>query len=395
MTSKVVVGGKTYNVIKGGGYISKDDGDTYSSITESSGKITTDLKNATGGDATVYMSPSMTVAAILTGKGSGASSIYGVINDAKVESLVNGKVTKSIEVMLPDGSFATYAPDKDSEIEVDGAAASALVAADFGTKLKVDQFVQISLNSDGYIDVIKTGSSIQDYTNFGIAGGGAANIAGDKDAMTVTINGNKYDVSKAVIFNTSLTTPGDDDEVDIVGLAEFIDNADSTITGSTGIYAKVKKGAIEYFVFNNGGVLGSNNKLAMVTGTGTDSDGAYVKLMTIGDPVQYSVKSAAVDYAKGDVVNYNLSSGKVKINDMTKLTPVWKEIGTKLSIDSINGNIFEIGGINYSVDKDTLYFDYTGKNPVLAEKDDFSADDSVLVYQEKAGDVISAIVLVK
>ncbi|HWQ75072.1 MAG TPA: S-layer homology domain-containing protein [Syntrophomonas sp.] len=407
---KVIVGDKTYDVIKGGGFISTDDGDTYSKITgdfdnkiETPDTIVDDLEDATGGDVIVYLSPSGTVAAILVGEGGVSSSLYGVINDDAVSSLVEGKVTASIEVMLADGSLTTYAPDEDSEIEVNGAKARDLVAADItGTNLDVDDLVQITLNSDGYINVIKTGSSIKYYKNFGNVA-----INGDQDEMTITIGGNSYDLGNAVVFNTCLSIANkDDDEVDTVSLSEFMDNADSGIAKSgNDVVAVVNDGTIKYLVFDDPKVLGSDNKLAMVTSKGTDSNGAYVKLMTTGDPVKYTIKSVnGVYYSKGKVINYDLVSGKVKMLDWSN----WNQYGDSgnLVIDKISGKVFTITDtkgtdpttddvtVSYAVDADTLYFDYTDDDPVVAEKGDFATDDRVLIYQEKSGDALAAIVLV-
>lgn len=407
---KVIVGDKTYDVIKGGGFISTDDGDTYSKITgdfdnktETPDTIADDLEEATGGDVIVYLSPSGTVAAILVGEGGVSSSIYGVINDDAISSLVEGKVTASIEVMLADGSLATYAPDEDSEIEVNGAKARDLVAADItGTNLDVDDLVQITLNSDGYINVIKTGSSIKYYKNFGNVA-----INGDQDEMTITIGGNSYDLGNAVVFNTCLSIANkDDDEVDTVSLSEFMDNADSGIAKSgNDVVAVVNDGTIKYLVFNDPKVLGSDNKLAMVTSKGTDSNGAYVKLMTTGEPVKYTIKSVnGVYYSKGKVINYDLVSGKVKMLDWSN----WNKYGDSgnLVIGKISGKVFTITDtkgtdsttddvtVSYAVDADTLYFDYTDDDPVVAEKGDFATDDRVLIYQEKSGDALAAIVLV-
>lgn len=50
----------------------------------------------------------------------------------------------------------------------------------------------LTLNADGYINVIKTGTSIKDYVNFGVVA-----IGGDEDELTVTIAGNSYDVEDA------------------------------------------------------------------------------------------------------------------------------------------------------------------------------------------------------
>lgn len=402
MVNKVDVGDKTYSVIKGGGLISSDDGDSFEALTDSTGAIVEDLDDATGGDVTLYLSPSMTVAAIMVGEGGGTSgSIYGVVNDNNIDSLVNGKVTASIEVILPDGTYATYAPDSDSEIETYNSSTDKTTKAKLtkavvtGSDLEPDTLVQITLNSDGYIDVLRIGKAIKNYTDFGLAGA-SANITGDKDEMTITVNKNSYDTSKAVIFNTSLTKTGatpDDDEVDTVDLDEFMDNADSTITNSTGIYGVVRDGEIRYLVFNNSNVLGSNNKLGMVAGKGTNKDGAYVQLLTTGDAVKYTVKTGSdtTYFKKGQVINYNLSSGDVKILDPGTN---WAQFAVKAVIDKVSGNIFKIDGVNYSVDKDTLYFDYTEDDPVVAVKGDFAAGDEVIIYQEKADGPLGAIVLV-
>jgi hypothetical protein len=393
LAKKVVVGDKTYDVIKGGGFISTDEADSFSTITNAAGAITPDLEDGTGGEATVYLSPSMTVAAILTGEGDGASTIYGVINDATVSSLVNGKVTNSIEVMLADGTLATYAPDEDSEININGAGAIDLVPATHigtGKDLDKDVFVSLTLNSDGYINLIKTQAAIKDYVNFGKVA-----IGGDEDEMTVLISGNSYDVEDAIIFNTSLSVPGDDDEVDTVPLSEFIDNADSGIAaGANDVVAVVDGGKIKYLVFNDPAVLGSDNNYAMVTGRGTDSDGPYVKLMTTGDPVKYTVKTGTAP-AKGNMMHYDLVSGEVKVLAWTTGGVAWANSGAAtLTIDDISGKVFTINNKNYAVDADTLYFDFTDDDPVIAEKGDFAADDKVLIYQEAAGDALAAIVLV-
>jgi hypothetical protein len=415
MVKTVTVADTTYDMIKGGGYISTDEGDTFGAITQAhtptvaepyTGMITSDLNDALGGDATVYLSPTGKVAAILAGVGTGTSgSIYGVVND-EVQSLVNGKITNGIEVCLPDGTYATYSPDSDSKYRQNGGVEADLLSTSIPTLAPVNTLVQLTLNSDGYIDVLKLGTSIKNYVDLTAYTG----ITGDKDTDTITIGNNTYDVSNAAIFNTGLSVPPDDNEVETLTKSEFMDNADSGMTGCTGIYAIVSDGVIKDLVFNDSSVVTANKDLAIVTGTGFNSDGSYVKLMTTGDPVQYTIKgsvASTVYYAKGNVVNYKLSSGDAELNSMNTGW-VLHSIPTarNLTVTKVSNNIITIkddkGTVattddtitSYSVDSDTLYFDFTDTDPIVAAKGDFAAGDYVLVYQKTAAAAISAIVLV-
>jgi hypothetical protein len=345
-----------------------------------------------GEDVTAWLSPTGKVIAIASAA-SNSGKIYGVINDDDVSALVNGKITNAIEIMLADESLVTYAPDEDSEIW--DAALDKYVTLDddtdigAGNTLCDDIFVQLTLNSDGYINQIRRVADLDSSICLEYAAADKITIYGDEDNETITINNQSYDVSGAAIFNISLDAAIDDDEVAVVSLSEFLDQADSTIINAGHVVAKIKDGEIQYLVFDNGNVLGSDNNVAMVVGSGTNADGKYVKLMTTGDAVKYTVKSGTVP-AKGNLMNYRLVSGKVVNEYFTG----WNYDGDEMTIDSISRNIFKIDGVNYAVNSDTLYFDFTDDDPVAAEKGDFSADDAVKVYQENAGDALSAIVLV-
>ncbi|HWQ76188.1 MAG TPA: S-layer homology domain-containing protein [Syntrophomonas sp.] len=395
----VTVDGKEYDVAIAGIFLySDDEGENFDVM--GVGDADT-MDEVVGKEVTVWTTPvANKVFAVANAAAGNTSVIYGVINDVAT-SLVNGELVTSVEVMKADGTTATYAPDDNSDLAYNGTTyedfdPDSYIGTDAAKyPLHPDAFVSLTLNADGYIDVIKAGSSIKGYKAFANQA-----ISGDKDEDTITIDGNSYDTSKAVIFNTSLTEAKDDDEVDTVPLDDFMDAADDGISACNS-YASIIGNEVRYWVLDNMNVLGSNNKLAVVAGRGINSDGAYVKLITTGEAVKYTVKSADVVYAKGDVVLYDIVSGKVKIKNMgsTGTSPLnWKVAGEQMTISKISGNIITLKNLagktaNYAVDSDTRYFDYTEDDPVAVEKSDLAAGDIVLVYQEDTG-AIGAIELV-
>jgi hypothetical protein len=263
-------------------------------------------------------------------------------------------------------------------------------------ELDYDTFVELSLNSDGYIDQIKADEMITNVSNFGQVA-----ITGDEDEDVVTIDGNTYDSSDVIVFNTSLPNDStDDDEVDLVDRVEFMDDADDGIdAGDNDVIAKIKDGKLLYLVIDDPSVLGSDNNIAIITAVGKNSDGEYAWIMDTGDAVKKQLKTdslTAWGWAKGVVINYELSGGELK-------NQAWEgyEIqGTNYEILDINNKVIKLGakdastGTNYFVDSDTLYFDYSEDDPELMELDDLGVGDIVKVYQDDAGEALKAITLI-
>jgi hypothetical protein len=107
---------------------------------------------------------------------------------------------------------------------------------------------------------------------------------------------------------------------------------------------------------------------------------------------------------KGNVLNFKFVSGEVDdINwEITALgfggaagTDYYNQYGTTTQrVDKISGNIITIGGSSYSVDADTLYFDYTETDPEVIVKGDLAVGDYVKIYQKGTKDPLAALVVV-
>jgi hypothetical protein len=391
--TKVVVDGTSYDVVADGKYfLSEDEGEDFTLVTTADS-----IEDILGEEVTLYLTPVKKVVGIASGAGE-SGKIYGVINDATVSTLVDGKITASIEVLRADGNFYTYAPDSDSKIQVGAAAAIPLVPAthiNAAGFLDEDVFVEISLNSKGYIDVIKTQNVASIFTSFAIGDV----LYADEDEQVLRhsdgVTTSSYDAKDLVVFNTvSPVVPSDEEEVEVIDTADFLKEADSAagITLGSAAYAKIKEGKIQYLVINEGAVRGSTDNVAMVYKVARDADGDYVELMTTGDPVKYTVKGGVAGITKGNVLNYKFVGNEVENVNWAGYVASG---ATVAQISKISGNIIRVGATNYSVDADTLYFDSTETNPEVIVKGDLAVGDWVKVYQKTANDALAAIVVVK
>jgi hypothetical protein len=265
----VVIDGKAWTVAQGGGWISDDDGDSYDQMlyyTSPYGTTDTlsDLDDMLGEEVSCNLNPIGKIAAIRSASAGDSGKIYGVVNDDDVQTLVNGQLTDALEVLKADGSLATYAPDSDSEYYT-ADDWETLTDTVIGTTVLRGDFVEISLNSDGYIDQLKHNTAITD--NKVIAAG--TDVTGDQDTDVITIGSDSYDASDTVIFD--LTTGSDDYELgSLPDFMDKIDDADLSFTTAT--IAKLKDGEVKYLLLKDSALISTDVKLAMIAKTGVDSD---------------------------------------------------------------------------------------------------------------------------
>jgi hypothetical protein len=369
--SKVTLGGTTYNVAPGGLYLSDDNGDNYALA------ATADLDAVMDNASTAMLTPTGKVAAITTGAGT-TGKIYGAINDNTVSTLVNGTITSAIEVVKEDGTLATYAPDSDSTYN---GTTSKLTSDYIKNTLKDGDFVEITLNADGYIDQLKYNAAVTDELT--IASG--ATLTGDKDNKVVSINSKSYDATNTVIFDATATTKADGsrDDYDTASLTNFMDKIDGTtgLTFGTSTYAQVKDGVLEYIVIKDSNLITTSNKLCMIAGKGTDSDGAYATILnTDGTTTKYTLVSGTTVPVKNNVIAYDLSSGKIENKAITGTGTL--DGTTVYTITKINNNILTLNdGKTYYVDSDTLYFDSTNDDPAVLSLSDLGVGDNVKIFR--------------
>jgi hypothetical protein len=384
MAKEVTVGDKTYDVIKGGGLISTDDADTFEKITQS-GKIIDDFDDILGEDVTVWLSPSMSIAAIASTATVTSGKIYGVINDDDVSTLVDGSITNAIEVLKADSTFATYAPDEDSEI-YDGSNWVGLDEDDIGTGnkvLKKGDFVELNLTSDGYINRISANDDIDNVFGF-------TSAYGNEDESVVTADGDDYDATDLIVFSLSEDSDGD---FQIIKLSDFLDQIDGSVAKdvndglegySTFYYAKSAE--MKYAVVASSTLTSSTDRVAMVYSKAHDATDSFVYLMTTGNPVKYYIDDEASDWKDDTVAVYTVSGDKVKLSDPDNIANDWNVVTAK-EIDDISGKIIKIGTASYYVDSDTLYFNNESDNddPEVIELSDLAEGDTVNIYSDGKG----------
>jgi hypothetical protein len=343
-----------------------------------------DLDDMLGEEVSCNLNPIGKIAAIRSGSAGDSGKIYGVVNDDDVQTLVNGQLTDALEVLKADGSLATYAPDSDSEYYT-ADDWETLTDTVIGTTVLRGDFVEISLNSDGYIDQLKHNTAITD--NKVIAAG--TDVTGDQDTDVITIGSDSYDASDTVIFD--LTTGSDDYELgSLPDFMDKIDDADLSFTTAT--IAKLKDGEVKYLLLKDSALISTDVKLAMIAKTGVDSEGDYVYLLlSDGSTQKYSCDTDEEGFVKNEVFSYELSSGDISnlgFNDYDL------DGETELSIDDINNNVIEIDGVNYYVDSDTLYWDSTEDDPEAMEFIDLTEGDTVRIFRQDDSGAIEGIQLV-
>jgi hypothetical protein len=384
----VTVDGKTYKVALGGTYLySDDEGDSFVQETDPF-----ELDNIVGEEVTIWTSPvANKVFGISSGTTSDSGKIYGVVNDNAVNTMINGKVTPSLEILKADGTLATYGPDEDSEYWT-GAAWADLTTAVITATFTRGTMVEVSLNSDGYIKQIKDDANIKNALP--IAAGTA--LTGEDDTDVVTIAGNSYDAANAIIFDASDPT----DDFELASLADFLDKIDDkNETFTTATFAIVKDGVLKYLVLKDAALTTTQTKLAMLAKIGRDVDGDYALLLnTDGTTTKYTVKDKGnTTFAKNNVISYEIAGGDLKNTDFAGYNMAGAVIFT---IDKVNNNILTLDDPadlldgNYYVDADTLYWDSTDDDPKAIDKGDIAAGDKIRIYREDKSGAIDAIQVV-
>lgn len=374
---RVTIDGKTYDVAIGGSFLYSDDkGESFDLRGVGDADV---LDEVVGEDVTIWITPVANKVFAISGAATGTSGkVYGVINDDTVNTLVNGKLTNAIEVLKSDGTLATYAPGTDSEIYTTSWIKMSTDATDFigaAKVLKDGTLVEISLNSDGYIDRINTAD------NFGTS---YANITGDKDNDVVTFDAKDYDASGMVVFNLTRNSDGD---YQVASTSDFLDKIDGITPKAATGYFYEKDDTMKYAVISDASLTTSSNKIAMVYSKGKDSTDPYVNLMTTGDSVKYYVKDTATDWKDNTVNVYTVSGRDVKLaTDVTTADYLTNGV-TGQEISNISGKIITVGAKSFFVDSDTLYFDNTGDNPAVAALSDLASGDKVNIYYDGTGAV--------
>jgi hypothetical protein len=346
-----------YKVVSGSPLLSVDGGEKF----QAGGMTDTmvDKYDLYGTDVTLVMSATGRVAAVISNAKDKESSIYGLVtkvNNAPI--YVANEQCYMVTVLRADGEEYDYPVYDDSKI--DDVKVGALPAAIAGLQ---DKLIGVDLDSDGLVkNIERTGLNTPS---------GAVTV--NTDLNSLSFGGKFYAAKDIVIYNIN-TTGGVADPV-VVKWSEFKDSPVALL----GYY--VDGTDIEYAVIDDN-TVGSSTNYAVVMGKGKNKDGDYVNIL-IGDETieSYEVNAGMANIgAKGSIVEYKLSGGKLTANFFTPAAAV-----NVTKIDTPN-NIIEIAGTGYLFDEDTRFFDtYDTDNPKGITAKDIARGEKVSFLDDGTG----------
>ncbi len=374
--NKINLGNNTYDIAPGGVYLSDNNGADFSIA--DTGALDEVLDNA----ATAVLTPTGKIAALVTGAGVYGKK-YAVINTNNVLRLINGEITRAIEVVNTNGTLSVIVPDENSKYWYDG---TWIKLNDAGVAtLARGALVEYSISPEGYINQLKANTDIADTISIAAH----TSFSGYADNDAITIDGVIYDATNAVIFDLST---GEDD-YGISSLSTFLNNIDEEQRSfAISTLAVVKDGVLKCLLIKDAGLTGSSINLAMVADTGTDTDGNYAMLLNEdGTTTRYTIGVTGTGLAKNKVIAYKLSSGDLTNTNFSGFSLRGSDI---MTIDKISNTILTLDGVNYYVDDNTQYWDSTGEDPAVIELGDLETISTVKIFRKSSTGAIDAIQVV-
>jgi len=358
--------------------VSINEGDDWANANQ------TDLDDMLGENVTALTDGNGYVRALLSSVESDAGAKYGIVAEVFGSTSSAGYTTTDIEIFEKDGSLHKYAVNSDSD-GVAKAKQAKGVDPDAGGPLLSGDYIYFDVTAGGGFNGSDVWAHEKRMVKFTLQGNGAikgfefvskagniAQDAQDTDLNTITVTGGAagtYGVSQAIIFDVSSS---DKDDWTVAAVSDFQDVID--VGAAVVVDLKADKGEVQYLSTST--AVSSGATWAMVMGRGYDADGKYIKMLNdAGSTVKKTAKSA-VDISvlsKGDIISYTITGGEI--------ATATKDAGTSAKIYDVQTKGTKrvaIGSSStwYYVDDDSLFFNFTGDDPVKITINDLNDLDN-------------------